>query len=68
MTSADYVREHYQVPAKKGMRVTMDGRPGVITGFVSAYVRVRFDGDKRSTACHPTWRMDYAPAATEATR
>jgi hypothetical protein len=59
--SAQQVRNYYGVPAKQGMRVKVDGRAGTLAGFTRSglYIRVRFDGDKRSTAAHPTWRVDY---------
>jgi hypothetical protein len=58
----DYVRRTYGVPARRGLRVTVDGKPGVITR-ATHYVFVRFDGTDYSRACHPTWRVDYAPDA-----
>jgi hypothetical protein len=57
--SAKYVRDYYQVPAKRGMRVVADGKPGVITGFAGPSIRVRLDGEKHSAPWHPTWRMQY---------
>lgn len=64
--SAVYVRRYYGVPAKRGMRVTVDGHPGTIASFRSAYIMVRFDGHKNSKPCHPTWRVTYHES--EATR
>lgn len=57
--SADYVRRYYKVPAKRGMRVEIDGKGGVITGFDGAHLRVRLDGEKHSVNAHPTWRVTY---------
>ncbi|PRX90665.1 hypothetical protein [Allonocardiopsis opalescens] len=57
--SAEYVRSYYKVPAARGMRVCVDGRPGVIAGFSGAHLKVRFDGDRVSKCCHPTWRVEY---------
>lgn len=57
--SLQYIRDYYRVPAKRGRRVTVDGRPGVITGARDARLTVRLDGDKHTTPCHPTWRVDY---------
>lgn len=56
-----HIRDYYQVPAVRGTRVTVDGRPGVVTGATSgsSYIRVRFDGERRSRPCHPTWRVEY---------
>ena len=58
-TSFDYVRRTYRVPAARGVRVTVDGRPGVITSGKGGYVMVRFDGTRRPLPCHPTWRVEY---------
>jgi hypothetical protein len=63
ITSFDYVRRTYRVPAKRGLRVTVDGKPGVITRGQGHYIRVRFDGMNHARPCHPTWRVDYAPHA-----
>lgn len=56
---AEYVRATYGVPAKRGGRVTVDGRPGVITSFKAGKIRVRFDGLRYSMPAHPTWRVHY---------
>src|SRR5437868_4025238 len=58
---AEYVREFYDVPpsAKRGARVRVDGRPGVIVTFPQQYLGVRFAGQKRVSRCHPTWRVEY---------
>ena len=55
----DYVRSYYGVPARRGMRVTVDGREGVITSGAQHYIRVLLDGDNRPSYCHPTWRVTY---------
>jgi hypothetical protein len=65
--SADYVRAYYGVPAKRGMRVLVDGRSGTIVAFKGAHLRVRFDHDGRIRSCHPTWRVHYSPATRGAT-
>ena len=62
--SLDYIRTYYGVPARRGMRVTVDGRPGVLTCGDGAHIRVRFDGERFSRSCHPTWRVDYAPGVS----
>jgi hypothetical protein len=62
--SASYVRDYYRVPAKRGMRVTVDGKPGVIVSFPDQYLGVRFDGEKRTIRCHPTWRVNYDTTPT----
>jgi len=55
--SAEYVRRTYGVAFKVGDRVVMDGRPGVVVSFPDQYVGVRFDGEKHTSRCHPTWRL-----------
>lgn len=62
--SAEYVRRMYRVPAKRGMRVTVEGRPGVIVSFPGQYIGVRFDGEKFTSLCHPTWEVNYEPKET----
>lgn len=57
--SFDYVRSWYKVPAKRGMRVKVNGKMGTITCGSCQYIRVRFDGEKISFFCHPTWEVVY---------
>lgn len=59
MTSLAPIREQRGVPARRGMRVTVDNRPGRITSARGGYVMVRFDGWHHSRPCHPTWRVTY---------
>ena len=59
--SAAYVRGYYGLTCKRGQRVTVKGRPGVIVSFPGQYIGVRFDGEKFTTPCHPTWEVDYDP-------
>lgn len=55
--SAEYVRRYYGVDYKRGDRLTVDGRPGVLVSFPGQYLGVRFDGEKRTSICHPTWQV-----------
>lgn len=55
----EYLRVTYRVPAQRGRRVMVDGKPGVITGAQAGRLRVRFDGEKKSRFCHPVWRVNY---------
>lgn len=54
-----YVRAYYGVPAKRGTRVTICGKPGRITSGAGNYIRVLMDGERKPGIYHPTWRVDY---------
>lgn len=56
------IRRWYKVPAKRGMRVKVDGKPGRIVSVRGGYIRVLFDGGKFPLPCHPTWRFEYEPS------
>jgi len=59
--SAEYVRGYYGVDYKVGDRLVLrDGaaRHGVLVSFPGQYLGVRFDGEKRTTRCHPTWHIE----------
>jgi hypothetical protein len=58
------IRATRGVPAKRGMRVTVDGKPGRITSASGGYIMVRFDDKRFSLPCHPTWRVKYATPTT----
>ena len=55
-----YIRRAYGVPAKRGARVTIEGRPGTVTSARSGHVRVRMDGEKYSRPYHPTWNVSWS--------
>jgi hypothetical protein len=57
--SLDYIRQYYGVPAKRGMRITIDGRPAKIVGSAGARLRIRRDDEKHTAIAHPTWRVEY---------
>lgn len=66
--SLQYIREMYQVPARRGERVTVitskgQRLPGTITGSSNAYVRIRLDGEKRGRLYHPTQGIVYHKSA-----
>jgi hypothetical protein len=56
-----YVRRYYSVPAEIGRRVTVGGRPGIITADHGAYIGVTFDDEKPTMVrpCHPTSQVIY---------
>ena len=60
-----YIRRTYAVDPQPGQRITLNGKPGVIVRPQGdpAHLRVRFDGQKHVVNVHPTWEVDYAPAA-----
>lgn len=54
------IRRRYGVPAKRGGRVTFEGRPARITAASGHHLRLRLDGEKgRTGRYHPLWRIDY---------
>ena len=57
----DYIREHYGMPwLKRGLAITVAGRPGKVVGFHGPWVRVRFEGVKRGTVVtNPCWETVY---------
>lgn len=60
--SMEYIREHWQVPAKRGMRIKFRGRPATITGSRDALLLVRFDDDDKwlgPMRVHPTWEIEW---------
>lgn len=59
-----YINRVYDVRAVVGHRVAVDGRLGTILQPMHAtpYVHVRFDGEKRTTYCHPKWMIEYLGA------
>lgn len=65
--SMKYIREHYNVPAKRGGRVIYTGgylpRIGTIVGSDGAHLRIRLDGDRHPQNFHPTWELKYLDAA-----
>ena len=55
--SAAIVRALYRVDYKRGERLVVDGRSGTLVSFPDQYLGVRFDGERRTSRCHPTWRV-----------
>jgi hypothetical protein len=55
--SAEYVRRYYNVAYKRGDRLTVEGRPGTLVSFPGQYLGVRFDGERITSRCHPTWEV-----------
>lgn len=62
------IRQYYRVPARRGMRVAVDGKPGRITSARGPYIMVRFDDcPSFSKPCHPTWNFDYGVTISDET-
>jgi len=64
--NCEYVREHYGVPASIGMRVTVNGKPGIIAEDMGHHIGVNFDSDKPGhiSPAHPTWKVEYGEMGT----
>jgi hypothetical protein len=58
--SLAYVRGYYGVDYKVGDRLEVDGRVGTLVSFPNQYLGVRFDGERHTALCHPTWRVTRA--------
>jgi len=70
--SMKYIRDHYGVPAKRGMRICFSGgqdgqgRHGTIVGAMRQYLRVRFDLYPTVVRnLHPTWEVEYLTEPTD---
>lgn len=61
-----YASEYYGVPADIGRRVTVSGKPGIITADRGHYIGVTFDSDKPGTIynCHPASEVVYGDMGT----
>lgn len=57
--SMKWIRDHYKVPAKRGMKVIAQGQRGTIVGSKNEYLRIRIEGEKNILSFHPTWEMEY---------
>jgi hypothetical protein len=64
--SLAYIRRYYGVPAviPGRVRYTWRGeRFGTIVGTSGAYLMILLDGDRRPSAFHPTWELEYVELA-----
>jgi hypothetical protein len=67
--SMEYIRRHYNVPAKRGMSVQICGDDGVriparIVGSRGQYLRLWIPGGRRSYLYHPTDALEYPTVST----
>ena len=61
--SMKYIRDHYGVPARRGVEISFQGAKGVIVASQGCYLRVKFpDGIK---TLHPTWNVEYPQVPPE---
>ena len=62
-------RKWYGVPAKRGGRIAYTGDGvrvlGTIKGARDCRLIVLLDGIKNTVILHPTWKIEYLPAAPE---
>jgi hypothetical protein len=56
-----YIRRRYKVPAKRGVTIFFQGRPGVILSADNGHLWVRLDHAVHGprVKLHPTWEVDY---------
>ncbi len=60
MSTLDYLRRHYGVPARPHGRVGFQGRMGTIVGAgPGPHLMIRLDGEKHARPYHPTWELIY---------
>lgn len=61
--SMAWVRKHYKVPAKRGMRVRYTGGKapelGTITSATNGRLNIRLDSRKWTSQFHPTFKLEY---------
>lgn len=50
----EWHREHYNVPAKKGLHVLVGKVRGIIIGASGPHVRIQLEGAKHKSSHHPT--------------
>jgi hypothetical protein len=63
--SLEYIREVYNVPARRGMKVIAHGQNGIIVGAKGPHLRIRIEGEKNILSFHPTSEMEYLSEGEE---
>ena len=61
-----WVRKHYGVPAKRGMRVLYTGNGAPEYGTIRSvacggHLNIQLDGIRHTMPFHPTWELSYQP-------
>lgn len=54
-----WIRQHYNVPAFRGVEVIYHGKSAVIVGGKGPWVRLRVEGQRRLIVNHPTYETTY---------
>lgn len=57
--SFEYIRNHFYVPARRNMKVMIDGKLGTIKDAIGPYIMVLFEGEEDPTPCHPRLHVKY---------
>ena len=52
--SLEYIRQFYNVPARRRAVVTYNGRRGKVVSARNGLIRIKLDGNKRARIYHPT--------------
>lgn len=55
----EYVRNYYNVPAYKGVRISYQGKQGVIVDGDGPYISIRLDGETIARPYHPKDGITY---------
>lgn len=56
----EYIQNQRGMPwVRAGMRIEVDGQPGVIKGGMAGNLAVLFDGEKKTSNAHPGWKTKY---------
>lgn len=60
VTGLEYIRQHYNVPARIGGRIVYNGHAGVIRGdSAGQYLLAELDNYPEPVILHPTWNVSY---------
>ena len=51
--SLEYIRQFYNLPARRGAVVFYKGHRGKVTSAINGHVRVRLDGESQARIYHP---------------
>lgn len=57
--SMEQIRNHYGVPAKRGILVCAIGNAGVIVGSRDGKLRIRVNVSQLILTYHPTYKINY---------